>query len=346
LTQRVTKRSRALAIATPLCILFALLCISLSAPGQDAVTEAHRLTARSRLFSGAGSGIAELRRDTAGNYLVLESGKSIAVYAADGKPLGNIPPGDPKHSAINFAIDFDAGTDGRLYVADRGANAVQILDATGKSLRSIAVASPVSIAAMSNGEFAVTDTKSKRLVQVYSTDGKLLREIGDFSDLAEHERLNRYLNLGRVDADAAGHLYFAFTYFPEPTLRKYDRYGYRVYETSLNTLEFEPAAQAIRHQIVDEDERDKDPSFKSIINAVGVDPVSECVWLAIGNVLVEFDKDGSRMATYQTYTPDGEGLHPIAILVEPGRLLLAADPLGIYEFSRPDVKLAKKSSTK
>jgi hypothetical protein len=35
-------------------------------------------------------------------------------------------------------------------------------------------------------------------------------------------------------------------------------------------------------------------------------------------------------------TKEGVRIEPKAILVEPGRILLAADPIGIFEFARPD----------
>jgi hypothetical protein len=35
-------------------------------------------------------------------------------------------------------------------------------------------------------------------------------------------------------------------------------------------------------------------------------------------------------------TTQGAALQPVGILVEPERILLVADPAGIYEFARPD----------
>src|SRR6202030_1563869 len=67
-------------------------------------------------------GVEELRRDAAGRYLVLASpGKYISVYAADGRPLGDIPSSDSKHPALISATDFDTDAEGRLYAADRRA---------------------------------------------------------------------------------------------------------------------------------------------------------------------------------------------------------------------------------
>jgi len=47
------------------------------------------------------------------------------------KPLGDIPSSNHKHPALASATDFDTDPEGRLYVADRGAEAVKIFDAKG-----------------------------------------------------------------------------------------------------------------------------------------------------------------------------------------------------------------------
>src|SRR6202030_1605572 len=134
-------------------------------------------------------GVEELRRDAAGRYLVLASpGKYISVYAADGRPLGDIPSSDSKHPALISATAFDTDAEGRLYAADRGANAVKIFDAKGNLRRAIPIAAPVSIAALPDGEFGLTDLDSRHLLGVYSLDGKLLRGMGDLSEMAEHEK--------------------------------------------------------------------------------------------------------------------------------------------------------------
>lgn len=75
--------------------------------------------------------------------------------------------------------------------------------------------------------------------------------------------------------------------------------------------------------------------MKTIVNAVGVDPASEQVWAALGDEILVFDSDGTRRASYRIYTPEGARIEPNSILVEPDRLLVVADPLGIFEFDRP-----------
>jgi hypothetical protein len=97
-----------------------------------------------------------------------------------------------------------------------------------------------------------------------------------------------------------------------------------------------PAAQATRKEIERQEKRGEPPVFKRILTAVGVDRASGEVWMALGNNLLHFDKDGNRRATYKIYTPEGARLDASTILVDKDHLLIGSDPLGIYEFDRPE----------
>jgi hypothetical protein len=120
-------------------------------------------------------------------------------------------------------------------------------------------------------------------------------------------------------------------------VRKFDRVGYLALEISLKTLEFAPAAQAARKAIARMGESERIvPSLHRIISAVGVDPRTQELWIAIGTLLMRFDKDGQRLSSFRTYLPYGARLEPSQILVEPDRLLIGADPQGIYEFPKPE----------
>ena len=83
---------------------------------------------------------------------------------------------------------------------------------------------------------------------------------------------------------------------------------------------------------------------KPAIGALGVDPVTKEVWAGIGDTLVHFDQSGTREDMYYLLLTDGTPLKPTSILVEPNRLLIAADPWGIYEFPRPDKPSAAQPS--
>jgi hypothetical protein len=59
------------------------------------------------------------------------------------------------------------------------------------------------------------------------------------------------------------------------------------------------------------------------------------VWMAMGDTLLHFDKEGNRRATYLIYTPENARLEANVILVLNDRLIIGGDPIGIYEFELP-----------
>src|SRR6266576_654699 len=273
------------------------------------------LLAKRRVFEAVGPGFRATRRDSNGNYYVLTApSNAVQVYDAAGKRIGQIPrDAAAKGSALVYGESFDVDRDGHLAVSDRGENAVKVY-------------SP-------NGEVAIASPNTPRLITVYDLAGKQVREYGDREVIADRADVNNQVNLGRLEADETGNTYFAFDYLPEPTAHKFDRLGYLTMEISLKTLEFQPAAQAARRAIARSDRGT--PALHRIITALGVDPQTQEVWLAIGTLLMHFDKDGQRLASFRTYMPGGARIEASAILVERDRLLIGADPQGIYEFPRP-----------
>jgi hypothetical protein len=294
------------------------------------------ITATTRLFPDIGPGIRAIKRDAHGRYYFLSTvDHSVRVYTGDNTFVGQIPRSDSGPAAITYGYDMDLDASGNIYVADRAANKVKVYTPDGKLSLAISVAAPTSVAAIGS-DIAVTSLKSRDLITIYDAQGKYVREFGDMSDLAEHEDFNRFLNIGRLATDPANHVYYAFTYSPEPTVRKYDAYGYSAYQISLHTLDIYPNAQAQRRNIARIDLQSSPQPIPAVINAIGVDPQTQEVWLAIGDVLMKFDKSGNRVASYQTLTNSSEDLHATAILVESDRILLADDPHGIFAFARPD----------
>jgi hypothetical protein len=300
------------------------------------------LTARARVFTELGPGIRAISKDHNGRYYILTApGSAVGLYDRAGRRIGQIPAATTgsahaKQSALIFGDDLDVDAAGRVYVADRGGNAVKVYGPDGSLLFYVPVASPSSVVAVGADEFAVAGLKMSRLVTVYNFQGKVVREFGDPSEAAERQDLNQYLNIGRLATDPAGGIYYAFSYLPEPTVRKYDHYGYAAYEAVQESLDFYPAAQAARREIWKQEAGGKAPALKPTVTALAVDPATLELWMAVGGTLLHFDKDGNRRGSYRTYTPEGARLESVAILVESNRILLAADPLGIYEFTRPD----------
>ena len=321
-----------------------------------AATTAHaqeldfELDATARVLPEVGPGVRGLRRDKAGRYYALSApGSSVMAYHANGRLLGKVPPDPTKETAIVNGVDFDVDPTGQIYVADTGANLIRVysnIEDEGRDIAEFPVSAPVSVAALPDGEIAVTSIHVHRLIQIFDFHGKLLREFGYLEDLADHRDLNRYLNSGRLSTDPASHLYLAFLHLPEPTVRRYDRAGTSTLQIELNTLEFAPEATAKRRVIQDQDQKGKPIDLKPVINAVGVDPITGDIWIAVDDELVHYDATGDRKgATYRTFTADGTRVAPVSILVEPTRLLLAADPIGVYSFARPD-KMNGNTETK
>jgi hypothetical protein len=323
-------------------VLCLLACASGTASGQDE----GELTAKKRLFPGVGPGLRTVKRGADGRMYVLASpAPGLAVFDATGKQIlsigGQLPEaaGKAARTPIAFGEDCDVDADGRIYVADGGANSVLIFSKEGALLRSISVPSPVSIAAMPEGEVGVATLHDPHLVIVFDKNGRDVREFGDPEPIAERAELNRFLNIGKLATDDQGHLYYAFEYFPEPTVRQYDRYGYSGLEIQYTAIEALTAARAVRREIDRQERRGDTPTFKRVLTAVGVDRAGGEVWVALHNTLLHFDKDGNRRASYQLYTPEGARLEADIILVEKERLIIGSDPLGIYEFERPQKKI-------
>lgn len=307
------------------------------------------LMARGRVYPNVGAGLRAVKRGGDGRLYVLASpAPGLLVYDAAGQQvlsINELPTAGPGAKAgralITFGEDCDADAEGRIYVADRGANLVQVFSPDGALLRSIPVNAPVAVAALPDSEVAVSTLREPHLVTVFDKNGRDVREFGDPEPLSERMDLNRFLNIGEFATDAQGHLYYAFAYLPEPTVRQYDQVGYARQDIQYTALEAMPAAQAARKEIERQERRGNQPSFRRIITAVGVDRTNGEVWIALYNTLLHFDKEGNRRATYKIYTPEGARLEATTILIEPDRLVIGSDPLGIYQFERPDKKFQK-----
>ena len=299
------------------------------------------LMAKRRLYPRVGAGFRELHRGPGGNYYVLTApAPAVLIYDSSRKLVGQVPSqaeAAAKGAALVYGESFDVDQDGRVAVCDRGANAVKIYSPAGILAATIHISTPVSVVFLPGGEIAVTSPETEHLVTAYDLAGKMVREYGDREEIADRADINTQVNFGHLSADNMGNNYYYFDNLPEPTVRKFDRVGYLAMEISLKTIEFEPAAQAARKAIARSQDTEKEvPSLHRIINAVGVDPQTQELWVAIGTLLMRFDKDGQRLYSFRTFLPDGGRMEPSQIVVEPARLLMGADPAGIYEFPKPE----------
>jgi hypothetical protein len=329
-------------ILSKLCAAMCLIAFTASIASAQYEGE---LTAKRRLFPDIGVGLRAVKRGTSDRICVLSSQGLIVFDSKEHKILtiGSQAP-TPVVSKLalpsaTFAEDFDVDASGQIYVADRAANLIAVYSADGNRLRSFPVNAPLSIAALPAGEVAVSTLQDPHLILVFDKNGREVRDFGELEEISSRADLNRYLNSGYLAADPRGNLYYAFIFAPEPTVHEYDRNGYAVQTIQFTEIEAFSAAQAARKEIERQERRGKQPAFKPILTAVAVVPATGEVWIALHNRLLRFDKEGNRKATYQLYTPDGSRLEANSILIEKDRIIIGSDPLGIFEFERPDVKL-------
>jgi hypothetical protein len=301
------------------------------------------LMASRRLFPEIGPGLRALRHSANGNYYVCASPVGVEVFDAKGRQvlLIGVAPATPAtnktaRAAIGFEEDCDVDGQGNVYVADRANNQVAEFGPDGKQARSFPVAGVLSLAVLPEGEVAVTTAQSDHPITVYSAEGKIARDFGEIESLSSRADVDRFLNQGRVAADPQGHIYYGFTYMPEPLVRQFDRYGDAKLDFVFTGVDAYPEASATRKAIAKQEAGIEPPVFRAILTAFGVDPVAGDLWMGLHNTLVHFDKDGIRRSEYQVYTPKGVALDATVILVEEQRLLIGGDPIGIYEFRRPD----------
>ncbi len=332
-----------------LAAVAALFLLASAIPFASADVDAD-LMAKRRVFPSIGPGLRAIHRGQDGKYYVLASPNiGITVFDSAGKQLAVIGASSsapavaaPGRASIASSEDFDMDAHGNFYVADRSSNQVGVFSPDGALLRSIPFNSPLSLAVLPDGEVAVTAPRGLHLVTVFGSNGRLTREFGDPEQLSERDDLNRFASIGRLSSDPQGRLYYGYTYLPEPMVRQYDRFGYAKIDFQFTAIDAFSEARAARKSIERQEKVDKQdkhyaaPSLQPILTAYGVDPVNGDVWMALHNTLLHFDKDGNRQSEYQIYTKEGARIEATVILVEENRLLIGADPIGIYEFARPD----------
>jgi len=246
--------------ATAVCTLFVLAAVYIApATAQNSETE---IRARARVLPEIGPGLIGIKRDAADHYYVVASPAStVLIFSADGKRISEIPSASvqdavssdaKKSSKIVFAADFDVDSSGHVLVADRGANNVKIFAADGSLAGTIPIPAPTSVAALSGNEFAVTSLRYRWLMGIYGYAGTLVRAIGDPGDFARGTDAHRTPDLGRVSSDPAGNLYYVFLFLPEPTVRRFDRFGFAGNEIALDEF----AATASHHELFSSDSDD------------------------------------------------------------------------------------------
>src|SRR3989442_12998456 len=145
----------------PIVKVLAVMCLLACAAGSAAAQDEGDLIAKQRVFPGVGPGLRTVKRGADGRLYILASpSPGLLVFDAQGKQVlsinevGVAQGGTGQgRSRITFGEDCDGAADGKIYVADRGANRIQVLTAAGTLLRSIPVKAPVAVARRPHGGF-------------------------------------------------------------------------------------------------------------------------------------------------------------------------------------------------
>src|SRR5713226_952702 len=140
----------------PIVKVLAVMCLLACAAGSAAAQDEGDLIAKQRVFPRVGPGLRTVKRGMDGRLYILASpSPGLLVFDTQGKQvlsineMGAAPSGSGQgHPLITFGEDCDGAADGKIYVADRGANLVQVFTSDGAPLRSIPVNAPVALAAL------------------------------------------------------------------------------------------------------------------------------------------------------------------------------------------------------
>jgi hypothetical protein len=291
------------------------------------------LVARARIFPSISVGVTAIHRDANRRYAVLTERAGIQIFDGSGT-VRHVPADASPSTAIQFGVDLDLDDQGRMYVADRARNAVEIFSRDGRLERQIHVEGPTAVATLPAGEVAVASLRSAKLITVFGAEGQVVRAFGEPQEIAGRSDLNRYANIGRLCRDASGRIYYSFTYLPEPTVQRYDRFGNSDLRLVLNTEEYAPQSMSARKAIAREDSHGKQ-ELHVVLGPVAVDPANGDIWMAIGGRLLRFFPDGTEHGSFLTFTPEEERLEASALLIEAGRILVASSNLGVFDVPKP-----------
>lgn len=181
-----------------------------------------------------------LRRDRRGNYYVVDKNNHrVCVFDPSENfkfQIGQLGQGPED---LNHPGPLVLDSHGWLYVGDSDNFRIQIFDRSGRRVGGFhsPLISP-DLVVNSRGEIFLNHPTRGRLISVYSSEGKLLRQFGDLMNMSHaypgHPDDEKYqVPLSRVvmDIDEGDNLYVAYLF--APIIQKYDAVGNLLWERSL-----------------------------------------------------------------------------------------------------------------
>ncbi len=206
------------------------------------------------------------RRDQKPPLFVLQTSEADRVGGPSG---GAFPRTDPQ---------------GRVYVvAD---SELRIISSTGERLGGFHLPTSNSslgtpFAVLNGGEIVVATCDEDALLTVFDASGKIVRKMGTLRKLDERNPArNRFLNLGRVEANPSGEVFYVSMFSPTPTVQKFSPGGKLLTEFSVN-------GAAVQYQL---EQAKKFLSGKGsdtvggflVLKSAAVDPATGHLWIGVG----------------------------------------------------------------
>lgn len=210
--------------------------------------------------------------------------------------------------------DFDIAKDGTIWVADRGNDRIQGLNAKGESIASFRVRAPSGVAALDGGNIAVVGTFDEAVIRLFRRNGEEVRAIGEVTAVpGATDRQSNYFNRVKLTATPDGEMLAAFRFLIPPVARRYSTDGSLKATYSPTSENVTSAVEQLKERRLADLKRANLGGRVSMSGST-VDE-SGHVWLAPSAVGVfRFAPDGRQLQEYRFIGEDGQafGIHDMA----------------------------------
>lgn len=211
------------------------------------------------------------------------------------------------HLPIQDAEIIAANNDGNFYVSD-SSSGIKLISANGRLLNKIPITHATSFSVYENNLIAASSSGNS-LLHLFDKTGNLQKSFGDLKDFdSNNSAQNSFLNSGKIAISPQGEIYYAYTFAPEPSVRKYSFDGKLL-------SEFRIEGSAINLQLKREKDflKTKDAATvggMNVITSIAHDARTNHIFIGTNGgagrsgitrnsgVIYEYDTDGQKLREY------------------------------------------------